>query len=185
MISYTEDHLIEQPAIQLMEHELGWDSVNAYDDPPSPRLRRTGWSACSGREAVEELTRDRAALSLVEANREIDKLMRGGVKVKIPDTKHGGQRTEVGHVKSKAPRDGRVVDWEIQPVESGIFPGSRRNRAKSGRSVGLGFHRAVKRAIRVKMLNCFMNIVFSRKRENSKSVKLGLRFTESWVFMST
>ena len=28
MNGYTEDHLIEQPAIQLMEHELGWDSVN-------------------------------------------------------------------------------------------------------------------------------------------------------------
>ena len=25
MSPYTEDHLIEQPAIQLMEHELGWD----------------------------------------------------------------------------------------------------------------------------------------------------------------
>jgi hypothetical protein len=54
MSAYTEDHLIEQPAIQLMEHELGWDSLNAYDEPPSPptsprlrgpgRLRRSGWS---------------------------------------------------------------------------------------------------------------------------------------------
>ena len=26
--SYTEDHLVEQPAIQLMQHELGWDVVN-------------------------------------------------------------------------------------------------------------------------------------------------------------
>ncbi len=25
MSSYTEDHLVEQPAIQPMEHELGWD----------------------------------------------------------------------------------------------------------------------------------------------------------------
>jgi len=25
MSGYTEDHLIEQPAIQLMEHELRWD----------------------------------------------------------------------------------------------------------------------------------------------------------------
>jgi len=23
--SYTEDHLVEQPAIQLMQHEPGWD----------------------------------------------------------------------------------------------------------------------------------------------------------------
>jgi hypothetical protein len=30
--SYTEDHLVEQPAIELMEHELGWDVVNCYDE---------------------------------------------------------------------------------------------------------------------------------------------------------
>ena len=30
MNGYTEDHLIEQPAIQLMQHELGWDTVNEY-----------------------------------------------------------------------------------------------------------------------------------------------------------
>jgi type I restriction enzyme R subunit len=32
MASYTEDHLIEQPAIHLMQHELGWDVVNCYDE---------------------------------------------------------------------------------------------------------------------------------------------------------
>lgn len=132
MSGYTEDHLTEQPAIQLMEHELGWDSVNAYDEwcsgasslgreakrevvltgrlklpagngfllgwPPrcavltlqslNPELSDEALDA-----AVEELTRDRSALSLVEANREIDKLLRGGVKVKIPDRERGGQRT--------------------------------------------------------------------------------------------
>ena len=45
--------------------------------------------------AVKELTRDRSALSLVEANREIDKLLRGGVKMKIPDRERGGQGTEL------------------------------------------------------------------------------------------
>jgi len=25
MSTYTEDYLVEQPAIQLMQHELGWD----------------------------------------------------------------------------------------------------------------------------------------------------------------
>jgi type I restriction enzyme R subunit len=51
---------------------------------------------------MEELTRDRSALSLVEGNREIDKLLRGGVKVTIPDRERGGQRVDVV----------RVVDWE-------------------------------------------------------------------------
>jgi type I restriction enzyme R subunit len=99
MSGYTEDHLIEQPAIQFMEHELGWSSANAYDE-------WSGGVSALGREAkrevvlvsrlrpvletlnpelpaealdaaVEELTRDRSALSLVEGNREIDKLLRG------------------------------------------------------------------------------------------------------------
>ena len=26
-LGYTEDALLEQPAIQLLEHELGWDSA--------------------------------------------------------------------------------------------------------------------------------------------------------------
>ena len=30
--SYTEDHLVEQPAIQLMQHELGWVVMNCYDE---------------------------------------------------------------------------------------------------------------------------------------------------------
>ena len=29
---YTEDHLVEQPAMQLMQHELGWDVVNCYGE---------------------------------------------------------------------------------------------------------------------------------------------------------
>ena len=124
MSGYTEDDLIEQPAIQLMEHELGWDSMNAYDE-------WAGGASSLGREAkrevvltsrlkpalqslnpdvpeqaiegaMEELTRDRSALSLVEGNREIDKLLRGGVKVTIPDRERGGQRIEVV----------RVIDWD-------------------------------------------------------------------------
>jgi hypothetical protein len=37
MSDYTEDHLVEQPAIHLMQHELGWDVVNCYDE----------WTGCS------------------------------------------------------------------------------------------------------------------------------------------
>ena len=222
MSGFTEDHLIEQPAIQLMEHELGWDSVNAYDEWTSGvsslgreakrevvltgRLKLPagngfllGWPPRSAvltlqslnpelpaealDAAVEELTRDRSALSLVEANREIDKLLRGGVKVKSRECEQGGQRTEVGHVQSRAPRDGRVVDWEILPMDAGGFPGSRKNRAKTGRSAGLGFHRAVKRPIRVKSLRFFTEVTVSRKRESDKNVKQGLHFTENRGFM--
>ena len=46
--------------------------------------------------AVEEICRDRTALSLAEANREIDKLLKQGVKVSFPDPEHGGQRVGGG-----------------------------------------------------------------------------------------
>jgi hypothetical protein len=29
---YTEDHLIEQPAVQFIRNELGWEVVNCYDE---------------------------------------------------------------------------------------------------------------------------------------------------------
>ena len=32
MSDYTENHLVEQTAIQLMLHELGWEVVNCYDE---------------------------------------------------------------------------------------------------------------------------------------------------------
>ena len=89
MSGYTEDHLVEQPAIQLMQHELGWDVMNCFGEwvggvsdlgregkrevVLTGRLRAALLSlnadlpeeAIDG--AVEELSRDRTALSLVEA----------------------------------------------------------------------------------------------------------------------
>jgi hypothetical protein len=32
MSAYTEDRLVEQPAIQLMQHALGWDVVNCFGE---------------------------------------------------------------------------------------------------------------------------------------------------------
>jgi type I restriction enzyme R subunit len=124
MSNYTEDHLVEQPAIQLMRDALGWEVVNAYGEwlggvsslgregkrevvltsglksalqrlnPELPQAATAG--------AVEEICRDRTALSLAEANREIDKLLKQGVKVSFPDAEQGGQRVEVV----------RVIDWQ-------------------------------------------------------------------------
>ena len=49
---YTEVHLVEQPALQLMQHELGWDVVNFYGewDGGTSKLGRYG-----KREGVEIL----------------------------------------------------------------------------------------------------------------------------------
>jgi type I restriction enzyme R subunit len=136
MSTYTEDHLVEQPAIQFIRHELGWEVVNCYGewDGVGSALGRDGKrevvlvsrlrpalqrlnpdlpvEAIEG--AVEEICRDRTALSLAEANREIDKLLKQGVKVSFPDNDHGGQRVEVVS----------VVDWEV-PGNNDFLLGSQ------------------------------------------------------------
>jgi type I restriction enzyme, R subunit len=125
--SYTEDELVEQPAIQLFA-ELGWQTMSAKDE-------LFGVGGTLGREtksdvvlvgqlksalrrlnpqlppeaitlALSELTRDRSTKSPVAANREIYDLLKDGVLVSIPDRKHGGQITERV----------RVIDWQNPAV---------------------------------------------------------------------
>ena len=57
--------------------------------------------------AIDELTRDRSAMSLEAANREIYRLLKDGIPVSVPDREHGGQKTERL----------RVVDWEQPGAE--------------------------------------------------------------------
>ena len=121
--AYSEDQLVEQPAIGLFG-ELGWQTVSALEET-------FGAGGTLGREArgevvlverlraalvrfnptlppeaianaVDELTRDRSAMSLEAANREVYRLLKEGIAVSVPDREHGGQKTERL----------RVVDWE-------------------------------------------------------------------------
>lgn len=121
--AYTEDQLVEQPAIGLFA-ALGWRTVSATEETFGP-------SGTLGRElkgevvlverlrlalgkfnptlppeaistAIDELTRDRSAMSLEAANGEIYRLLKDGIPVSVPDHKHGGQK----------PERLRVVDWE-------------------------------------------------------------------------
>ena len=122
-MAYTEDSLVEQPAIHLFA-ELGWETLSASEE-------QLGASGTLGREtksevvlavrlrstltrlnpsmpseaisaAVDELSRDRSAMTSTAANREHWALMRDGVKVSVPDTVKGGLKTERV----------RVVDWD-------------------------------------------------------------------------
>jgi type I restriction enzyme R subunit len=122
--AYTEDQLVEQPAIGLFA-ELGWQTVSALEEifgkdtgtlkreTPAevvlePRLRAAlaklnpNLPAEAFDAAVVELSRDRSAMSPAAANREVWQLLREGVKVSVPDKKRGGQK----------PERVRVVDWE-------------------------------------------------------------------------
>jgi len=124
--AYTEDQLVEQPAIGLFA-ELGWTTVSAAEEI-------FGAAGTLGREtkgevvlvvrlraaltklnptlppeaiaaAVDELSRDRSTMLLEQANREVYRLLKDGIKVSVPDrdpAHAGGQKTERL----------RVVDWE-------------------------------------------------------------------------
>jgi type I restriction enzyme R subunit len=118
---------LEQAAIALFA-ELGWDTANAYEEAFSPEAATAGCPYI-GREnqgqvvlvprlraaleslnpglpaeaihlAIEELTRDRSAMSLAAANREIYDLLKDGVKVTYRDP--GG----IEQVETL-----RVIDW--------------------------------------------------------------------------
>jgi type I restriction enzyme R subunit len=126
--SYTEDQLVEQPAIELFS-ALGWEVVaareeifgvlgtlgreTAVDAALTPRVRAAIHRLNPGipREAVEiailELTRDRAAMSDAAANREVYKLLKDGILVSIPDNEAGGQRDERV----------AIIDW-ANPLEN-------------------------------------------------------------------
>ncbi len=121
--AFTEDQLVEQPAIRLFA-TLGWQTLSAMEET-------FGEGGLLGREtrgevvllsrlraalmrlnpalpvsaidaAVDKLTRDRLAMSLEAANREVYALLKEGVAVSVPDSVHGGQQT----------KRARVVDWE-------------------------------------------------------------------------
>mgnify|MGYP001282401848 CR=1 FL=1 len=105
--AYTEDQLVEQPAIGLFA-ELGWTTVSALEETfgaTGTLLRETkGEVVLVSRlraalerlnpalppeaitAAVDELTRDRSAMSLEAANREVYLLLKEGIKVSVPDT---------------------------------------------------------------------------------------------------
>ena len=121
--AYTEDQLVEQPAIGLFA-ALGWQTVSAMEETLGasgtlgretksevvllPRLRAAltqlnpTLPAEAITAAVDELARDRSAMSLEAANREVYSLIKDGIAVSVPNREHGGQKTERL----------RVVDWQ-------------------------------------------------------------------------
>ena len=120
---YTENQLVEQPAIELFA-ALGWQTVSALDETfgaggtlgretrgEAVLVARLRAALCKFNptlpteaisNAVDELTRDRSAMSLEAANREVYRLLKEGLTVSVPDREQGGQKTERL----------RVVDWE-------------------------------------------------------------------------
>ena len=121
--AYTEDQLVEQPAIGLFA-DLGWQTLSAMEETLgatgtlgretkgevvlATRLRSAlvrlnpALPAEAINNAIDEITRDRSAMLLEAANREVYRLLKEGIVVSVPDHAHGGQKTERL----------RVVDWD-------------------------------------------------------------------------
>lgn len=125
MSDYTEDSLVEQPAVALFG-TLGWKTCNAYNEfagaAGSPLLRETkGEVVLTGKlrqalerlnptlpkdalaGAIEELTRDRGTMDPVAANREVYQLLKNGVRVTFQDPMDFREVSDFV----------RVIDWEI------------------------------------------------------------------------
>ena len=131
---YGELALVEMPAIDLLT-SLGWSFKNLYAETfgvlgsegresetqviLTRRLRAAlvalnpGLPADAYAQAVEQLAQDRSRQIAVNANRDFYRLLKDGVKVKVPD-EHGGHRTETL----------RVIDWAT-PANNQFFLASQ------------------------------------------------------------
>jgi type I restriction enzyme R subunit len=131
---YSEDTLVEQPAIALFS-ELGYETLNCFHETfgehgtlgretsgdviLTARLRialerlNPGLPPIAINLAIEELTRDRGVMSLANANREIYQLLKNGVKVAFPISEDEESFETV-----------RVIDWN-NPSNNDFFLASQ------------------------------------------------------------
>lgn len=142
MSGYSEDELIEQPAISLFS-ALRWepaDRFHEFEQPGgSPLGRETASEVVLVRQlraaleklnpglppvgitqAIEEITRDRSRMSLAAANQEVYRLLKDGVKAKthLGDGRGKGK----GERRHGEERDEtvKVIDWS-EPGNNNFF----------------------------------------------------------------
>ena len=133
-MTYTEDALVEQPAITLFE-DLEWQTLNCFDEQfgSEPIDNSKTWlgrdnrsevvlvqrlrsaleklnpncSATDINTAIEELSRDRLSMSPIAANEQCYRLIRDGVKVKSD----GGSTDEQGNELEDEYVTIQVINW--------------------------------------------------------------------------
>jgi type I restriction enzyme R subunit len=132
---YSENALVEQPAIALFE-ELDYQAADCFYEKIGPENSTLGRETTAEvvlvpklraalkklnpdvvtdalQLAIEELTRDRSAMSLAHANREVYKLLKDGVRVNFQDDE-GNEANETV----------RVIDWN-EPENNDFFLASQ------------------------------------------------------------
>ena len=120
---FSEDALIEKPAVQLLQGALGWQVAQCYEEtfgaggslgrehrgevvltarlrPALARLN-PALPAAALELALAELARDRSTLPLTAANRDVYRLLKDGVRVKFKD--------DLGRPREESVR---VIDWQ-------------------------------------------------------------------------
>jgi type I restriction enzyme, R subunit len=129
-IQYSEDSLVEQPAIALFA-ELGWETADCYHETfgaegtlgretssevvlvlrlrPALERLNPNLPAEAIQLAIDELTRDRSLVSPVQANSEIYQLLKDGVKVLLLD-KNGDENFETV----------KIIEWD-DPTKNDYF----------------------------------------------------------------
>jgi type I restriction enzyme R subunit len=132
---FSENTLVEQPAIALFS-DLGYATANCFYEKVGTTNSTLGrettadvvlvpklWAAVQKlnpdvvadaiRLAIEEVTKDRSAMSMAQANREIYKLLKDGVRVSFQDD-DGSEANETL----------RVIDWN-DPKNNDFFLASQ------------------------------------------------------------
>ena len=119
---FSEDALVEQPAIELLA-AMGWQTIGAFDEVYGtggilgrehagevvllrhlvPALKKLNPTAPADAidAAVNELARDRSVMSMAAANRDVYGLLKNGVKVEV-------RNAEGVNLRAKAARSLRV-----------------------------------------------------------------------------
>jgi type I restriction enzyme, R subunit len=135
-LDFSEDGAVEQPTIKLFG-ELGWQTMNCYNEFASGKstLGRESKSevvlverlraaiiklnpklpADAVNLAIEEITRDRSAMSITQANRQVYYLLKDGVKVSYRDAKNN-QKETIEIVQ--------IIDWKT-PENNNFFLASQ------------------------------------------------------------
>jgi len=130
---FSEDELVEKPAIELFS-VLGWETKNCFHetfgpkgalgrDSPSEVVLVSRLRASLVRlnpalpedpinTAIEELMRDRSAMSVPQANKEIYQLLKNGIKVDVKEDEE--ERTE----------NIQIIDWN-NPRNNDFFLASQ------------------------------------------------------------
>src|ERR1035438_2466144 len=157
--AYTEDQLVEQPAIGLFA-ELGWQTVSAFEETfgsTGTLLRETNGEVVlvsrlraalerlnptlppeAITAAVDELTRDRSAMSLEAANREVYLLLKEGIRVSVADTELSPQPSPKGRgSRDSTPHPGPLPGRGGEGVRS-KGGGQKTERVRAGARSGRG-----------------------------------------------